>query len=286
MKNIILSICVFFLPLLFKAQIPNSGMETYTFTTFDTLPTNWMIKSYFGSVRGQTTDAHSGNYAFVINSWYYYGYDMMVNGEIDNNDISHYWIKGGNAVNGKPDKLKGFYKYTETLITDSAIVEVILKKRNPAKSLPDTIAYGTARLHPTEVYIEFEVAIKDYSVGVQPDSVVVRFVSHDSKNFGMPANGNSRYLYIDDLSLVQPVSINENKKDKSVNCFYSNNELNVLNKEMKKFTLSIYSTDGKLLLSKEISEAETRLNLSYFTKGVYIIKTKGEVNLQQKFFKD
>ena len=121
----------------------------------------------------------------------------------------------------------------------------------------------------------------------QPDSVVIKFTSHDPNNIGtLPNNANSRYLYIDDLSLVQPLGVSENKIDKSVSCFYSNNELNILNKDVKKFTLGIYSTDGKLLLSKEIQEAETKINVSYFTKSIYIIKIKGEVNLQQKFFKD
>jgi len=286
MKNYILTLLIVCFSLTGRSQILNASMETYTHTPFDTLPTNWMVKSYFGSLRGQTTDAHSGNYAFAINSWYYYGMDMMINGEIDPAYIPSYWIKAGSGISTKPTKLKGFYKYTETLVTDSAIVEVILKKWNTSKNRQDTISYGDARLHPTANYIEFEVEIKDIITTIQPDSIVIKFTSHDPKNLGMPANGNSRYLYIDDLSLEHPVGINESKKDKSINCFYANNELNVSNKEMKSFSLSVYSTDGKLLLSKDIKEAENKVSMAYLPKGVYIIKTKGEVNLQQKFFKD
>lgn len=286
MKIIILSICIF-CSTFTKAQVINGGMETYTYTPYDTLPAHWAVKTYWGSLRGQTSDAHSGNYAFVINSWYYYGIDMLVNGNIENADMPGNWIKAGHEVTGKPDKLKGFYKYTETQVMDSAIAEVILKKWNTAKNRADTIAYGNSKLHPSESYIEFEVEIKDVIANVQPDSVVIKFTSHDPNNIGtLPNNANSRYLYIDDLSLVQPLGVSENKKDKSISCFYSNNELNILNKDVKKFTLGIYSTDGKLLLSKEIQEAETKINVSYFTKSVYIIKIKGEVNLQQKFFKD
>ena len=53
---------------------------------------------------------------------------MLVNGNIENADMPGNWIKAGHEVTGKPDKLKGFYKYTETQVMDSAIAEVILKK--------------------------------------------------------------------------------------------------------------------------------------------------------------
>jgi hypothetical protein len=269
-----------------QSQVINGGMETYTYTAFDTLPTHWSVKTNYGSLRGQTADAHGGSYAFVINSWYYYGIDMLINGTIEQADMPNQWIKAGHEVTGKPTTLKGFYKYTETLVTDSAIAEVILKKWNTLKNKPDTIAYGSTRLPPTQTYLEFEVAIKDYAVGVQPDSVVIKFTSHDPKNIGMPAVANSRYLYIDDLSLVEPVGLNETIKNDGLSCFYANNELRILNKEMKTFTLNIYSIEGTLFLSREVSEPESTINISHLSNGIYLIKTNGKINMQQKFYKD
>lgn len=269
-----------------NSQILNGDMEAYTFTAFDTVPTNWTVRSPYGSIVGQTSDAHSGNYAFAINTWYFYGYDMMVNGYLDQNDFLFNWIKGGTPVTGKPIGLKGFYKYTETLVTDSAMAKVILKKWNTTLNKADTIAFGEVRLPPTNTYTNFEIAIHDYSVGVQPDSVVIYFVSHDPNNFGIPPNNNARFLYIDDLSLLHPVGINETQKANSVSVYNSNNELNIINSDLKVFSVSVYSIDGKYILEKEITEKKTKINITDLYKGIYIIKTKGEVNLQQRFFKD
>ncbi len=286
MKTILLSALIFCFSFTSNSQILNGGMETYSFTAFDTIPTNWTVRSPYGSIVGQTNDAHSGNYAFAINTWYYYGYDMMVNGYIEQGDFLFNWMKGGTPVSGKPTALKGFYKYTETLVTDSAMAKVLLKKWNTTLNKFDTISFGETRLAPTNTYTNFEIALTDYSVGVQPDSIVIYFVSHDPKNFGIPPNGNARFLYIDDLSLTQPVGIMESKKDNSVSVYYANNDLNIINNQGKIFSTSIYSIDGKLLLEKEINTTRAIIPVSEYNKGVYIIKIKGEVNLQQKFFKD
>lgn len=287
MRAIIFIICICF-ALNTSSQIINGDMETFTITTNDTLPIGWKVDSPYSSVPGKTNNAQSGNFAFVINTWYSYAVAMMVNGNLAAGDFLSDWIKAGTPVTGKPTTVKGFYKYTNVVAGDSAIAKVILKKWNTLTHKPDTIAFGTSKLPPANSYTNFQVALTDYSVGVQPDSIVIYFMSYDYlKGTQLPCADNTcRFLYIDNLSLTQPVGIKESKKDNSVSVYYANNELNIMNRESKTFTASIYSIDGKLIFQKEINEANSKINVSDLSKGVYIIKTTGEVNLQQKFFKD
>ncbi len=287
MRTIIFIISICF-ALTTWSQITNGDMETYTVTTNDTLPIGWKVNSPYSSIPGKTNDAQNGTSAFVINTWYSYAAAMMVNGNLAPADFLSDWIKAGTPVTGKPTALKGFYKYTNVVAGDSAIAKVILKKWNIITHKPDTIAFGVSKLAPANSYTNFTVALTDYSVGVQPDSIVVYFMSYDYlKGTQLPCADNTcRFLYLDNLSLTQPVGIKESKKDNSVAVYYANNELIITNTESKKFSASVYSLDGKLILQKEISDIQNKINVPELSKGIYILQTKGEVNLQQKFFKD
>ncbi len=250
MKKIIFYL--FCLPLFSTAQLLNSGMETFTFTTNDTLPIGWMPDSHFSTIPGKTNDLHSGNSAFVINAWYYYSPGMLVNGTLSQGTFLFDWVKAGTPISTKPTSLKGFYKYTNVVSGDSSVVKVLLKKRNTTTLKLDTIGFGISKLPAAATYTNFEVSITDYSVGVQPDSVVIFFMSFDYLKGTQPGCADSycRYLYLDDLSLTNPVGIKENKKENKIFFYYSGNELNVINKERKQITIDIYSIYGKLISQK------------------------------------
>ncbi|MDP1802167.1 MAG: T9SS type A sorting domain-containing protein [Bacteroidota bacterium] len=286
MKKIIFYL--FCLPLLSNAQLFNGGMETFTFTTNDTLPTGWMPDSYFSTIPGKTNDKHVGNSAFVINTWYYYSPGMLVNGTLDQSNFLFDWGKAGAAISTKPISLKGFYKYTDVVSGDSAIAKVLLKKHNSITHKFDTIGFGVSKLPAAATYTNFEVSITDYSVGVQPDSIVVFFASYDYlKGTQLGCQNNyCRYLYIDDLSLTNPVVIKENKKENEVFFYYSGNELNVITKERKQIVLEIYSIEGKLILQKEITEVENKIDCTELQKGIYFVKTNGVAYSNFKFIKN
>jgi hypothetical protein len=286
MKKIIFYL--FCLPLFSNAQLLNGGMETFTFTTNDTLPIGWTADSPYSTVPGKTSDAQNGNSAFIINTWYSYAVGMMVNGDLISSDFLFYWIKGGTPVIGKPVALKGFYKYTNVVSGDSAVAKVILKKWNSTLNKPDTIAFGISKLAPTNTYTNFEVAITDYSIGVQPDSIVIYFMSYDYlKGTQLPCADNTcRFLYIDNLSLTNPVGIKENKKENEIFFYYSGNELSVINKEKKQITLDVYSIDGKLILQKEITEIENKIDCTELQNGIYFVKTNGVSYSNYKFVKN
>lgn len=276
------------LPLFSVAQLQNGGMETFTFTTNDTLPTGWMPDSKFSTIPGKTNDLHSGNSAFVINTWYYYAVGMLVNGTLDPTTFLYGWVNAGTPISTKPTSLKGFYKYTDVVTGDSSVVKVLLKKRNTFTHKIDTIGFGISKLPAVATYTNFEVSITDYSVGVQPDSVVILFMSYDYlKGTQLGCQDNyCRYLYIDDLSLTSPVGIKENKKENEIFFYYNSNTLNIVNKDKKQITLDLFSIDGKVVLQKEVSEIENKIDCSDLNKGIYFVKTNGTSYSNYKFVKD
>ncbi len=286
MKKIFLLILC--LPLFYNAQLLNGGMETYTFTSNDTLPTGWMPDSYYSTIPGKTNDLHGGNAAFVINTWYYYSPGMLVNGTLNQGTFLFDWGKAGTPISTKPTSLKGFYKYTDVVSGDSSVAKVLLKKHNSTTHKFDTIGFGISKLPPANTYTNFEVAITDYSVGVQPDSVVVFFMSYDYlKGTQLGCQNNyCRYLYLDDLSLTNPVGIKENKKENDVFFYYSANELNVINKEKQQVSIDIYSIEGKLILQKKITEIENKIDCSEIPKGIYFVKSDGQSYSNYKFVRD
>ncbi len=293
MRVLIIIVSIFCLQQSFKAQISNGGMETYTITNNDTLPTGWKADSYFSTIPGKTNDAHSGSWAFIINTWYYYGVGMLVNGNLTAGNLLFDWVKSGAPITTKPTYLNGFYKYTDVVNGDSALVQVLLKKWNSSSNKIDTIGYGISKLPTTASYTNFSVAINDYSIGVQPDSVVIFFMSFDYlKNIAGPGfqppcqNNYCRYLYIDDLTLSTINAIKENKDENKILLFYENNELNVINNKSKNIIIEIYSIEGKALMKKELSETKNKIDLSDLRKGVYIVKIPGEIYSNYKFLKE
>lgn len=289
MKKAAISLLLFFLALASFAQLLNGNMENYSILPYDTVPEHWSVSSSYATVIGRTSDAHSGSSAFVINTWYYYGPGFMVNGNLESYNHLYQWIKGGTPISGKPAAVKGFYKYTEALAHDSALVQVILKKWNTVKNKPDTLAYGRVALAPVNVYTPFELSIQDFSTAVQPDSMVIRFVSHDLKNLGLPPTGNCRYLYIDDVSLsysTTTTGMKEQAQQAPVSFYVNQQTLNILNPETKHFTLELWSLDGRLLSTKEVTAPEDQMDLLSFSKGIYLLRTQGDVFVKQKIFRE
>src|SRR6218665_294597 len=107
MKKLFFYLLIFCLPVLCRSQLLNGDMENYTYNV-DTVPEHWSVSSHFGTLPGRTTDAYSGTYAFVINSWYYYNRGWLVNGSLVNHQFLFDWIKAGKPITNKPEGLKGF----------------------------------------------------------------------------------------------------------------------------------------------------------------------------------
>ncbi len=205
MKKYLALIILFFALGNIKGQtLPNSDFESWTYTASDTVPIGWASSSGFGE--NWTTDAHSGVYAVSLWNWYWYAQGLLVNG-----DQSGSWnvVGGGTPISSKPLKLTGWYKYMQVpLPTDSAVVEIILKKYNAISHTADTIGYGITFLGSSDNYQYFEAPITDWSPLVTPDSIIVRFKSSDHAFCDTASTtGWCAYFNVDAVALVSPAGI-------------------------------------------------------------------------------
>lgn len=258
-----------------NAQIPNSGFENYTFTTSDTLPVDWSADSYWSTQLGRSTSAHGGNYSFAINTWYHYSPGMLVNGIAPAFSMFYNWPQAGTPVSSKPARLKGFYMYTDTVNGDSAIAQVLLKKYNTTLHKIDTVAIGKTMLPYSASFTQFQVDLSDMQPGVQPDSIVVFFMTYDYLAGTQPicVNPICRYLWIDDLSLEGALNVGEIKKEEPELIFSAEqNILHVISKKSKQETIDIFAADGKKVFNATVSPGQNTIDISALAKGVYFAR--------------
>lgn len=267
-----------FFPFFISAQLFNGGMENYVFTTTDTLPDGWTVDSGWSTVIGKSSNAYSGNYSFAINTWYSYAPGILMNGMLpSSSSIFFDWIKAGMPTSGKSAQLKGFYMYTDTVWGDSAVVKVALKKWNQSLSKPDTVAFGIKKLPFASAWTQFTVDLTDLMPGINPDSVVVYFMTYDYLAGTQPicAGNECRYLYIDELSLEGTLGVKEEVSAPMFSCVYAEKTLKVKNNIGKESVLQIFAADGKLVVSRNIAVGETELNMQQLETGLYFVSFAG-----------
>lgn len=271
-----------------EAQLLNGGMENYTFTSTDTVPQDWSVNINFSTQVGKTTDANSGNFSFVINTWYNYSPGIMVNGYLPSSwNWFDEWVRAGTPVSGKPSRLSGFYKYVDTVANDSAIVKVLLKKWNSGQNKIDSVALGEKKLPFAQGWTAFDVDLADLAPGVSPDSLVVFFMSYDYLAGTQPICMNSfcRFLYIDDLSLSGLLGVNEAVPAGTISFLQSENEIVLTKSDQQKAVAEIFSCDGKLVGKKEIYPGTNRIDLSLLQRGIYLVRCAGALTQVFRFAK-
>lgn len=273
MKKILLFTALF--PLSFFGQILNGGMENHTYTSVDTLPSEWSVDSDWSTIVGQSTDAHSGNYSFAINTWYHYSPGRMVNGDAAGLSLLDDWIYAGTPINYTPQQMQGWYKYTDTVANDSAIVKVALKKWNTALNKIDTFALGEKKLPFAGSWTPFYVDIQPMlTCTCAPDSIVIFFMTYDyySGIQSICQNSICRFLYIDDLTLTGVSSLNEKTSISQIKCWSSEKNIYFKNHSETEMEAEFYSSEGRLIFKKRIDENASTWNVSEYDAGVYFVR--------------
>lgn len=295
MKNILVAL-LFFTAVKVSAQtLPNPGFEdviTDSLVSYP-YPSGWAFDGFGGS--SSTTHVASGTYSASIWNWYYYGRAFMRNGINPSFSATTSYIEGGTPITGKPGRLSGFYVYDTSQTysnNDSARVIVALKRWNVSLGRPDTVALSEARLpgtSTTSAMVPFDVDIIDLMPGVNPDSIVVTFLSSVSGFCDSTTTGECLFLYVDDLTLTithtdgsvtrQPFVLYPNPTHESV-------FLQLQDQDADEYIISDYS--GRTLLQGDISSSERSVPLAGLSAGTYLVtlKSRGIITGTQKLVVD
>lgn len=277
MKNIL--IILFSIPFLANAQLINGDfedIETITLSNGQTYqkPVGWCY-AWAGNYGTEiTTDSYSGNYAMKLWSWYF----------IQSNEELHYGNNSHNLVpfTSRPEKLKGYYKFTNpniqpNNIPDSAYVNILMTKYNQSLNLRDTISFTEYNLGENNTYSSFEIDL-NYSSNQSPDSLQIYF---RTSYFQGPSDGtnNSNYLFLDNLSFVgNPLSTNEIESE-NLFVIYPNparEDINIVSK-VKFKSVKIISADGKLIKEFYLYNPNDKftINMESYKLDVYFIQLIG-----------
>lgn len=281
-------------PLFLSAQLQNLDFEDWQ---TDTQLNYWQCGVIFGEndsfsehfYFGNNADAHHNNYALTLGMWYFYVKDAAIQRA---------------PINYLPEKLRGYYKYTENLlekegeyVVDTAQVNVFLTKWDPAISQRDTIGIGELKLGEEQLnYQLFEVAIEYDDITQEPDSIAVildpSLINRKGSIIGgvgsgwqadISGDGSSSFFTIDYLSLEGNVLTNTSY-EKSQIVMYPNPSSEEIFISTYSGEIAIYDILGKKVLAKTITENQA-INIATLSKGVYFLKLAGQNSIVRKFIK-
>jgi hypothetical protein len=195
----------------------------------------------------------------------------------------------GKPYTGKPIKLKGFYRFIP-INGDSGVAYIHLSRWNTLTNQRDTLARDSVLFIQTQTeWKSFELNL-DYSQfpGIQPDSIVIRFVSSVNAGFGGGKVGTE--LMIDNLSLEYPVY----KENPYLTDFqvYPNpfvDKFYIRSFYQKNLKIDFYNSLGEHIRSDELLRNEQIFEMTSLPSGSYFIIIKNfqnEIVGTQKIFKE
>lgn len=273
-----------------NAQLINADFEQWEAPITEEIlynkPTGWLWTDGFITSEEQffynppQTDAQMNDFALTLSIWYHYAKDIALQTA---------------PIDYRPEKLKGFFKYTHTLIedfegpvVDTALIEVYLTKYNTLSGTNDTIGSGWLPFTESEQYLPFELGIT-YTTNEVPDAIHLRLdpslvKRYDDRYYMSVAEPVASYFTVDNLSLQGEavLSVNNMSKQNKMQLYPNPAKDNLRMVLGEKQTITIYTATGTLVESVTANTNHT-LDVSNYAAGVYIIKSKDEV---VRFIKD
>lgn len=269
-----------------KAQLQNMDFEQWEDNNGVTLPSSWIIGDNMGQF-GISRDSlpQQGDYAMTLSRWYWYDYDDAVQ---------------QSAINFKPKKLSGYYKYTDNWLeaqdgdepyADTAHVYVFATKWNAQTQLRDTLGRGHIKMFGTDFWTEFNCPL--YYTGTdEPDSVTIRLTPTERNADGTmglcstQGFGWCSYFTVDNLMLT-PLTTDINDAQVAVYSLYPNPANNRLfiattpGNEVTGYTLC--NAMGQVVAAQNQYTAADGIDLSALSVGVYYItlNSKGKLSTQK-----
>lgn len=280
MKKIFLttiSIALFFTVKSFAQTIPNYGFENWTVVSSYSDPDGWMTGNQGSSGLGlgagvnESSDFYAGASAMELKSvgttFNFPG--VAVSGTLTSTGLGNVTFGGGFNWTTRSQKLSGYYKYTAGNGIDSALVKVILFKRNGSSR--DTIAVATKGLSGASAYTLFDAIFVYQDFSTNPDSALI--IIQSSKNL-LAAQAGS-VLLVDELSFSGSVAASI-KNVSLVNVEISaypnpaNEQINFSISNISNVkSLNVFDILGKKVKSIEITSAQLSVSTEGLNNSLY-----------------
>ena len=207
----------------------NGGFEDWTPSgsppPFDwSYPTGWTTTNatteFITAGVNRSEDAHSGEYSAQIKTLNIFGTNtrsqlVLGNAKLDPPMYRVIGYTGGEPLNMIPESVSFFYKLTQQSPFESAVADILIKRREAGDPYPDTVFHHSEYLQGTDAFTEVNIPIPDVEINIETDSIVLVFSSNDTSEFGI------NFLYVDDVS-VDFVSATKPVVRSSSNLVYPN----------------------------------------------------------------
>lgn len=285
MKKILIYICLLFLTLTVKAQVPNPGFE---YLNPDFTVSNWgnmyawgindsiMFDGY--GLYGPSPDAHTGQNAMELRNAMNFTTNEVMVGAVTADTDSVYASWGGVfelfPVTTVPDHLGFYYKYIP-VGNDMAMATLAVYDANGVM-----IGDVNMVLPPAGTYTYAAQPVNYSSPGVPASA----FLNFSNAIPGSPANFGTR-LVIDDIEINPATAVGENVKSKDELQLFPNpakTDITIAHRNTK-FDFYIYNVH---LQPMEIGTAtgNTTIPVGSLSPGVYIMQTSDENGVHHASF--
>ncbi|MFH2094240.1 MAG: T9SS type A sorting domain-containing protein, partial [Bacteroidota bacterium] len=191
---------------------------------------------------------------------------------------------GGIATTNRPEKFRGYYKYTPGG-SDSCVIYVTVTKWNTGLNMQDTIGQAMLKSGSVPNWTLFEIPI-NYNTGDVPDSCNVFFSSSDDANM---ADGS--ILRVDSVSFTGSVPVGKISASRESDIYIYPNpatdqlSINFSLHQPYSAEIKLYNAIGKVVYSKSITNAKqhfTKLDVSSLPAGLYFVEVVNGSNRNVK----
>lgn len=290
MKRIILSIVMMLaLTGLTQAQqqFANNSFESWDTIGDYTQPGSWyslnpLVQFGFPQTTDITDDAHTGDYALVLESKEAGG-STVLSGVLCtgplldatfNPDFEHMKI----AFSGHPTSIKFYYK-SWPQPGDTGVIGVALTRWNASQQKTDTVA--DANFFFTDTVDSYTMASinLDYYSPLPADSAFL-IISSSLDGFN-PIPGSK--LQIDDIELVYATGLNEvNKLNLNIYPNPVNNLVTIDVDQRTTATAEVFDQAGRKMMATEINRNNRTIDLSELHNGIYFISLQDQNGATQR----
>ncbi|MCX7862147.1 MAG: PCMD domain-containing protein [Bacteroidales bacterium] len=260
--------------------IPNPNFEQWSAGN----PVGWQTSNSFTQQFGATTVSqeavapYQGSFSVKLETKVVFGYNiagLITNGQISVNVNQNppVTILGGTPFTARPNRFKGYYKYSPGTNDYCQVVALLLKRNNNINAF-DTV--GVAQFistAPMNSWALFDVPFV-YAMGDTPDTIQVVAISSNPN-----ASVAGSVLWLDSLhfeggTMNSPFVLNS-LKDLQIWYNYNNQTINICSLEPIEYNnVYIYDVLGNKIYENTIASATRNIIIytNHWKKGIYFVR--------------